>query len=117
MVATSLMDEQGRFTDEGYVRVASERWDRQFNGELDDIPDEYRITGSGEDTERDSTIAVLVVEPGKEPYVKEIDSGLKSLQHEVGGCIEAIYPYEDPVALVCNEEGKLEGSAPEPRSA
>ena len=23
--------------------------------------------------------------------------------------IEAIYPYEDPVALVCNEEGKLEG--------
>ena len=102
-------DEQGRFTDEGYVRVASERWDRQFNGELDDIPDEYRITGSGEDAERDSTIAVLVVEPGKEPYVKEIDSGLESLQHEVGGCIEAIYPYEDPVALVCNEEGKLEG--------
>ena len=28
-------------------------WDRQFNGELDDIPDEYRITGSGEATERD----------------------------------------------------------------
>ena len=26
------MDEQGRFTDEGYVRVASERWDRQFDG-------------------------------------------------------------------------------------
>ena len=103
------MDEQGRFTDEGYVRVASERWDRQFDGELDDIPDEYRITGSGETAERDSTIAVLVVEPGKEPYVKEIDSGLESLQHEVGGCIEAIYPYEDPVALVCNEEGKLEG--------
>ena len=36
--------------------------------------------------------------------MKEIDSGLESLQHEVGGCIEAIYPYEDPVALVCNEE-------------
>ena len=94
------MDEQGRFTDEGYVRVASERWDRQFNGELDDIPDEYRITGSGEAAERDSTIAVLIVEPGKEPYVKELDSGLESLQHEVGGYIEAIYPYEDPVALV-----------------
>ena len=41
--------------------------------------------------------------------MKEIDSGLESLQHEVGGCIEASYPYEDPVALVCNEEGKLEG--------
>ena len=41
--------------------------------------------------------------------MKEIDSGLESLQHEVGGYIEAIYPYEEPVALVCNEEGKLEG--------
>ena len=89
--------------------VEHERWDRQFDGEIDDIPDEYRITGSGEATERDSTIAVLIVEPGKEPYVKEIASGLESLQHEVGGYIEAIYPYEGPVALVCNEEGKPEG--------
>ena len=41
--------------------------------------------------------------------MKEIASGLESLQHEVGGYIEAIYPYKDPAALVCNEEGKLEG--------
>ena len=43
------MDEQGRFTDEVYVRVASERWDRQFDGELDEysrrIPD-HRLRGS-----------------------------------------------------------------------
>ena len=50
---------------------------------------------------------VLVVEPGRAPYVKEIDSGLKSLQSEVGGWIEAIYPFEEEVALICNEEGKL----------
>lgn len=52
---------------------------------------------------------VLVVEPGMAPYVKEIDSGLKSLQSEVGGWIEAIYPFEEEVALICNEEGKLCG--------
>ena len=52
---------------------------------------------------------VLVVEPEKEPYVKEISSGLSSLQREVGGFIEAVYPFEDPVAIICNEEGKLEG--------
>ena len=52
---------------------------------------------------------VLVVEPEKEPYVKEISSGLSSLQKEVGGFIEAVYPFEDPVAIICNEEGKLEG--------
>lgn len=27
----------------------------------------------------------------------------------VGGCIEAVYPFDDPVAIVCNEEAKLEG--------
>lgn len=52
---------------------------------------------------------ILVVEPMKKPYLKDIDPGLHSLQHEVGGYIEAIYPYEDLVGLVCNEEGKLEG--------
>lgn len=52
---------------------------------------------------------VLVVEPGRAPYVKKIDSGLKSLQSEVGGWIEAVYPFEEEVALICNEEGKLCG--------
>ena len=54
-------------------------------------------------------ITVLVVEPRKEPYVKEIDPGLHSLQAEVGGDIGAAYPFRDPVALVCNDEGKLIG--------
>ena len=52
---------------------------------------------------------VLVVEPMKEPYLKEIDPGLHSLQAEVGGDIAATYPFSDPVGLVCNDEGKLIG--------
>lgn len=52
---------------------------------------------------------VLIVEPEKAPRVEEIESGLKSLQTIVGGNIEAVYPYEDLVALICNEEGKLLG--------
>ena len=59
--------------------------------------------------ERESKLTVLMVEPKKEPYIKEISPGLESLQKEVGGYIEAVYPFEDPVALICNEEGKLEG--------
>lgn len=50
---------------------------------------------------------VLKVEPYQLPEVKEIDSGLSSLQHEVEGWIEATYPFEDPVAIICNEEGKV----------
>ena len=54
-------------------------------------------------------MTVLVVEPRKEPYLKEIDPGLYSLQAEVGGDIAASYPFSDPVGLVCNDEGKLIG--------
>ena len=55
------------------------------------------------------TITVLVVEPGKCPYTKKIEPGLKSLQREVGGHIEAVYPFPEPVAIVCLESGKLDG--------
>ena len=55
------------------------------------------------------TITVLVVEPRHIPYAKEILPGLKSLQREVGGHIEAVYPFPEPVAIVCRETGKLDG--------
>ena len=51
---------------------------------------------------------VVIVEPGKHPYEAEIDSSLESLQKTVGGYIEAIYPFEDMVALISDEEAKLE---------
>ena len=52
---------------------------------------------------------VLIVEPEKKPYVKEIGDDLKSLQSVVGGLIECVYI--DNVALVVNEEGKFNGSS------
>lgn len=52
---------------------------------------------------------VLMVEPGKVPHAVEIEGGLESLQAAVGGDIQATYPYEDPVAIICNDEGKLMG--------
>lgn len=48
-------------------------------------------------------IKVLVVEPNRAPYEKEIEDGLESLQKEVGGYIQAIYPFEEPVAVICND--------------
>ena len=54
-------------------------------------------------------MTVLVVEPGQTPEVREIDGSLESMQAIVGGCIELIYPWDEPVALVANDEGKLLG--------
>ena len=65
-----------------------------------------------QEVQQEEPITVLVVEPEKVPYVKEIDPGLKSLQNEVDGWIEAVYPFEDPVAIICNEEGKMNGMPP-----
>ena len=52
---------------------------------------------------------VVLVEPGKEARLAEIGSDLRSLQAAVGGYIEAAYFFDDPVALICNEEGKVYG--------
>ena len=54
-------------------------------------------------------LTVLVVEPMKEPYAKEIAPGLHALQAEVSGDIAASYPFDDPMGLVLNDEGKLIG--------
>lgn len=50
---------------------------------------------------------VLIVEPMKPPREQEISGDLAAMQVIVGGLIQAVYPFEEPVALVCNDEGKL----------
>ena len=53
---------------------------------------------------KEEKIKVLVVEPMEKPYVKEMDNSLEAMQAIVGGFIETVYPFEDPVVLVCNVE-------------
>ena len=50
---------------------------------------------------------ILIVEPQEPPYSKDICSSFAEMQTIVGGHIQAIYPFDDPIALVCHEEGKL----------
>ena len=50
---------------------------------------------------------ILVIEPGRRPEMREIDGSLESMQEIVGGLIQALYLFDEPVALVCNDEGKL----------
>ena len=58
------------------------------------------------------TLTVLKVSPGCRPEAITIPHTLGDMQAVVGGSIQAIYPFEDPVALVCHEEGKLLGMEP-----
>ena len=54
-------------------------------------------------------IRVLMIEPEKPPEMREISDTLKSMQEAVGGWIEEYMPFDDDVALVVNEEGKING--------
>nr|MBQ4454388.1 DUF3846 domain-containing protein [Clostridia bacterium] len=55
------------------------------------------------------TMTVLLVEPNQHPRPVEIGTELEDLQGAVGGYIEVVYPFDEPVGLVMNEEGKLDG--------
>lgn len=56
---------------------------------------------------------ILVVEPEKAPYEREISDDLHEMQKVVGGFIEPIYFERKNDALVfCNEEFLLNGSQP-----
>ena len=65
-------------------------------------PDQAQELGTG-------MLRIVLVEPGKVARVAEIDGSLEGMQKTVGGYIQAVYPFEETVCLVCNEEGKLQG--------
>lgn len=52
---------------------------------------------------------VLLVAPMELPRRAEIGNSMEHMQAVVGGLTQAVYPFDEPVALVCNDEGKLLG--------
>lgn len=71
--------------------------------------DAYEPLCSILDSIKKPELNVLLVEPKKRPRMVTIPHELSDMQGLVGGYIETVYPFDDPVVLVCNEEGKLEG--------
>jgi len=57
-------------------------------------------------------IRVLLVEPMKRPRLVTVEHTLENLQALVGGYIEAVYPWDDPVGVVCDEDGIANGKEP-----
>ena len=57
----------------------------------------------------DEQIKVIFCETGKRARMLETDNNLGCFQKLVGGWIEEYMPFDDDVAIVCNEEGKTMG--------
>lgn len=52
-------------------------------------------------------ISALLVQPNKAATRIEFEHTLEEMQNLVGGFIEFVYPFEEPVGIICNEEGKI----------
>ena len=79
------------------------RWENRSNLALDVEVDTFQKV------EPKEKISVIFVEPNKYPKMIEIEDTLEAMQEIVGGYIEEYMPFEDEVAIVCNEEGKVNG--------
>ena len=56
---------------------------------------------------------IIKVSPLERPYTIEIDlDDIEAVQEEVGGYFEVIMPFDDPVVLICDDEGQLKGKTP-----
>lgn len=55
----------------------------------------------------DEQIKVILVQEGKLAKSVSIENKLEAMQELVGGQIEEYMPFEDEVAIICNEEGKI----------
>ncbi len=93
-------------------QIASDMW---YKGDIildaDNFVSVDFDSGDGKEivSEQENTMEVLMIEPGKPPKVETIGSDLASMQKAVDGYIQAVYPFDDPVAIVCDEEAKLNG--------
>lgn len=99
---------------DGKIAAIDKRLSDMGQTEQDALPSELadfkRLSGYDPESEKlPETMKVLVVEPRQPPRVNEIPSGLEGLTDTVGGPISAIYPFHDPVALICNGEGRNMG--------
>ena len=86
--------------DAGQVHID---WDNGSTLALNVIEDSFKII------DEDTKIKVLFIEPHKYPRVINLNDTLEDMQKLVGGDIEEYMPFDDDVAIVCNEEGKLNG--------
>ena len=51
---------------------------------------------------------IIKLEPQKPAEVIEIEHSLEAMQKIVGGYIDLIYPFNDSVAMIMNDDGKLQ---------
>lgn len=92
--------------------IAAENWNNSLY-DMDSAEDYANVSfqaGDGREIKEPELMDVLLVSPGEYLKTVRIGTELEALQSAVGGDIECVYLFEDMVGIICNEEGKLNGS-------
>ena len=91
-------------------RLVTEAWNNEdcVLDANDFVDVDFKTVGEQE-LSKAKGLDVLLVQPGMYPQKISIGTDLKDFQDAVGGTIAASYPFDDPVAIVYNDEGKLTG--------
>lgn len=98
-------------TKEEALRIADEMWKNEdIVLDSDNFVDVNYKSDNGKELEHSNNLEVLLVEPGQYPKMTTIEAKLSSMQELVGGNIQAVSYFDEPVMLICNEEGKINGS-------
>ncbi|MDO5396881.1 MAG: DUF3846 domain-containing protein [bacterium] len=93
------------------LQIAEDMWkDGNIILDADNFVGVEYQSDDGKEIEKENKLEVLLVKPGQYAEMTEIDAGLSSMQSVVGGYIEALHYFDEPVVLVCNERGKINGS-------
>lgn len=87
--------------DSGQIHV---RWDNGSSLALHEDEDSFRKVNVQE------KLTVLYIEVDNYPKTLEIDNNLKAMQNLVDGYIQSFFPFDDNVAVIVNDEGKINGS-------
>ena len=91
-------------------RMVTQAWNNQDyvldSGDFTGV--DFKTVGEHELAEI-RTMDVLLVQPNAYPKKIGVGTELEDLQAMVGGDIEVTYPFEDEVAIILNESGKING--------
>ena len=91
-------------------RMVTQAWNNQDyvldSGDFTGV--DFKTVGEHELAET-RTMDVLLVQPNAYPKKISVGTELEDLQAMVGGNIEVTYPFEDEVAIILNESGKING--------
>ena len=92
------------------LKLAEEMWkNADIILDAENFADVDYNVDEGKEIDKSNELEVLLVKPGQYAEMTTIDAGLSSMQKIVGGNIQAVNYFDEPVTLVCNDEGKING--------